>query len=113
MGWGRRARRIWTSSLLLVPAAAVLVTVVPATPAWADDFDKALAEIDKALETNPYSVSEDSLKSCEAMRNTAVLLRKMGQIDRAVRRLKSCRKLLGLEAYSSQIPSIPGDPWFA
>jgi len=84
---------------MLIVAASLLVTV-PST-AHADSFDKALAEIDEAIETNPHGVSPESIKTCSAMRDTAVLLRKMGHIARAVRRLKSCRRLLGLEGYSS------------
>jgi hypothetical protein len=88
------------SALLLTAAALALVLSLP-PPAHADAFDRALAKIDEALETNPNGVSPESLRSCQAMRRTAVLLHEMGRNTRAFRRLKSCRRLLELEGYRS------------
>jgi hypothetical protein len=109
MGFGMRTSRAWTGLLLAALATASLVLALP-SPVQADAWDDALAEIDEALETNPNGVSEESLRSCRAMRKTAVLLRKMGQHARAVRRLKSCRKLLGMDELQSGRPSDPGLP---
>ncbi|MDJ0851631.1 MAG: hypothetical protein QNK04_24920 [Myxococcota bacterium] len=82
------------------------------TPARADGFDKALAEIDEALEKNPHNASPESLRSCRSMRKTAVLLRKMGHIERAVRRINSCRRLLGLDGLAPRGLYELELPWF-
>ena len=86
---------------MLAGAAVLLLALALPPPAHADAFDQALAEIDAALETNPNAVSEDSLRSCRAMRKTAILLHEMGRNTRAFRRLKSCRRFLGLDGYRS------------
>jgi hypothetical protein len=95
----------------LLAAAATLVLALPSA-VQADPFEKALAQIDEALETNPHGVSPENLRTCRAMRDTAVLLRKMGRHARAMRRLKACRKLLGLDDYRSLGPGDPGLPCF-
>lgn len=107
---GGQRRRIGASCWLAVAVATALALALP-SPLRADVFDKALAEIDQALEANPNHVSPDSIRSCRAMRNTAILLREMGQYERAVRRLKMCRKLLGLDDYESQRPADGSSPW--
>jgi hypothetical protein len=112
MAFKWQTRRVWTGSLLATAVAATLVMVLP-SPVQADAFDQALAQIDEALETNPNGVSPESLRTCRAMRKTAVLLRKMGHYARAVRRLKACRKLLGLDDYRSLGPRDPGLPCVA
>jgi hypothetical protein len=95
-------RWVWTASSIVAMFVAVSLLLTPPPTARAgDSFDKALAEIDEALATNPMGASDESIKSCRAMRDTAVLLREIGQIARAVRRLKACRRLLRLEAYPS------------
>ena len=99
------------SSLLTAAVAATLVLVIPSS-VRADAFDDALAQIDEALETNPKGVPQESLDTCRAMRKTAVLLRKMRHYARAVRRLKACRKLLGIDDYRSGRPVDPGFPCF-
>jgi hypothetical protein len=99
--------------MLAASAAAALLLLAPVAPAQEDAFDRALAEIDEALETNPRNVPEDSIKSCRAMRDTAVLLRKMGHHARAVRRIKSCRRLLGLDDFQSGRAPEPGVTWVA
>ncbi len=81
----------------LIAVTSVSIALAVPSPLRADAFDQALAEIDQALETNPYSASKESLRTCRAMRKTAILLRKMGHHARAARRLKSCRRLLGIE----------------
>jgi hypothetical protein len=111
MRCSRQKSRMWTG-LLLVAAAATLLLALPSS-VKADAFDDALAQIDAALETNPNGVSPESIRSCRAMRKTAVLLRKMGHYERAVRRLKACRRLLGLDDYRSLGPRDPGLPCFA
>ena len=105
--WQDRIRAGW-----LLAVVASLALALP-SPVSADEFDKALAEIDEALETNPHGVSEDSLRSCRAMRKTAILLRKMGKHARAVRRIKACRRLLGLEDYRSGRATDARFPWVA
>jgi hypothetical protein len=100
------------SSLLAAAVAATVVLALP-SPVRADAFDEALAQIDEALETNPNGVSQESLRTCRAMRKTAVLLRKMGHYERAVRRLKACRRLLGLDDSRSRGPKDPGLPCLA
>jgi len=84
--------------------AAVAVFALALAPAAQAEnaYDRALAEIVAALETNPNAVSPDSIETCRTMLHTARLLRKMGRIDRAVRRLKACRRLLGLEQHQSR-----------
>jgi hypothetical protein len=72
-------------------------------PAHAENsYDKALAEITEAMETNPNGASPDSINTCRTMLETAKLLRKMGKIDRAVRRLKACQRLLGIGGQRSR-----------
>ena len=83
----------------LTAAAIVSLALALPPPAHADAFDQQLAAIDEALETNPNGVSKESLRSCRAMRKTAILLHQMGRNTRAFRRLKSCRRLLEIDGY--------------
>lgn len=113
---GRRRAGAWISATAVAAALATgSLPLAPAvraqTPAQQDAFDRALAEIDEAIATNPNGVPEQSLESCRAMRKTAVLLRKMGQHTRAVRRIKACRKLLGIDDYRSGLGGEPGVAW--
>jgi len=96
------------SSWVCVVVAALAMSLAFAPPVLADDFDRAVAEIQEALETNPMGVSPDSLDTCRAMLKTAVLLRKMGKGARAVRRIKSCRRLLGLDDSLARRTEEPG-----
>jgi hypothetical protein len=98
---------------MLVALAALGLVLTAAPAVQADGFDNALAEVDAALESNPYGVPEDNLKTCRSMRKTAVLLKKMGHYERAFRRLKSCRKLLGIEDYRSDATPHRRQPWVA
>ena len=107
----QQTRRMGTRSLLAAFAAVSLLLALPANAQQVSAFDKALAQIDEALVTNPHGVSEDSLRSCRAMRKTAVLLRKMGHYARAARRLQSCLRLLGLAEYRSHDARDPDLPW--
>jgi len=108
-----QTRKTWTSSMLAALAVVSLVLALPATAQPVSAFDKVLAQIDEALVTNPHGVSEDSLRSCRAMRKTAVLLRKMGHHARAARRLKSCLRLLGIEDYGFRNLRDSDLPWIA
>ena len=74
---------------------AALLLFSPA-PVAADAFEKQLAIIDQALETNPSGVTQQALDACKTMRDMAVKLYRMGKPTRAERRLKMCRKLLEL-----------------
>ena len=112
MRFSWQTSRVWMSSLLAAAVAATLVLALP-SPVRADAFDDALAQINEALETNPNGVSPESLRTCRAMLKTAVLLRKMGHYARAVRRLKACRRLVGIDDYRSRGPRDPGFPCFA
>ena len=96
--------RIWAfwAGAVAAGVAGAALLLAPVSHADMDAFEKALAEIDQALEANPKGVSEDSLNSCRAMRKTAVLLHKMGKHARAVRRIQGCRRLLGLDEYRSE-----------
>ena len=89
-----RERLIPCLVALLALSAALLV----AEPSGAqpDAFQRALADVDRALATNPNGVPEESLNSCRAMRKTAILLYQTGRHERAFRRLNACRKLLKL-----------------
>lgn len=115
---GNRQMRGIRASSLLAAVSIALVSLAPAPMAWATTFEEVLAAIDEALETNPYGVSEDSLRSCKAMRDTAVLLAEMGRYTRAVRRLNACTKLLGMKDFQSRSDphddheTDPGRPWF-
>lgn len=85
-----------------IAIAALSTLALPPMAQGADAYETALAEIMQALETNPNGASPDSLETCRSMLETAKLLRKMGRTDRAIRRLKGCQRLLGLEDYRSQ-----------
>ena len=103
---GQAMRFRWEShrgraTALLTAAAIVPLALALPLPAHADTFDRELAAIDEALETNPNGVSQESLRSCRAMRKTAILLHQMGRSTRAFRRLKSCRRLLEIDGYRS------------
>lgn len=92
--------------------ATLSLSIAPAARADLEAFKAALAEIDEALATNPYGASPDNLETCRAMRKTSVLLWKMGHRERAVRRLQSCRRLLGLEGYAPGSRGEPGVTWW-
>ena len=86
---GSRWRRLGTvclTALLLLGAGDA-----PQSP-----FERALAQIDHALETNPSGVSDQAIRACKGMRDMAVKLYRAGHPTRAERRLKMCRKLLEL-----------------
>jgi hypothetical protein len=83
----------WRSAAV---AVAALLLLVSATPVAADSFEKQIAQIDHALETNPSGVTQQALDACKSMRDMAVKLYKLGKPDRAERRLKMCRRLLEL-----------------
>ena len=84
-GW-RRLSAVCLAGLLLLGAGDP-----PQTP-----FERAVAQIDQALETNPSGVSEQALRACKSMRDMAVKLYRAGHPTRAERRIKMCRKLLEL-----------------
>jgi hypothetical protein len=109
----RQKCRIGAHSFIAAFAVVSLLLALPVDAQPVNAFDKALAQIDEALATNPNGVSEDSLRSCRSMRKTAVLLRKMGHHARAVRRLKSCLRLLGFGDYRSHNLRDPDLPWAA
>ncbi len=81
----------------LVAALLLGLFAAVAVPALAETFEEIVARIDAALEDPPPGVTEESLKSCRSMRNTAVKLYRMGMAARAERRLRMCLKLLRLE----------------
>ena len=98
----------WTPgvrALAWLAAAAVLALALAPAARAENAYDRALAEIVEALETNPNAVSPDSINTCRTMLDTAKLLRKMGRIDRAIRRLKACQRLLCLEHQSRYVPT--------
>lgn len=83
--------------LALVLAALASLLLAPTQMTQKELWERSLAQVDEALETNPSGVSEHSLSSCRATRKTAVLLYKMGHHARAFRRLEYCRELLRIE----------------
>lgn len=107
---GRYRRDGWRCSIFV--AAGMLFVLAFASPVLADAFDDAVAEINKALEANANDVPEESLNTCRSMLKTAVLLRKMGHTDRAIRRIKSCWKFLGVSEFDSSAKD-PGPAWLA
>jgi hypothetical protein len=112
MRWGARTGRRLGLGLVLAALASLLLAPTPSDPPSQKEIWKAaLAEVDQALETNPHQVSEESLASCRAMRKTAALLYKMGQPVRAYRRLKACRRVLGLEGYQYGRAHPSSVPW--
>lgn len=82
----RRLGAVCLTALLLLGAGDA-----PKTP-----FERAVAQIDHALETNPSGVSQQALRACKSMRDMAEKLYRAGHPTRAERRLKMCRKLLEL-----------------
>jgi cytochrome c553 len=56
----------------------------------ANTFEQDLEQVDHALKTNPTHAIQQSLESCLAQRNHAVVLQKMGQHERARRALDYC-----------------------
>jgi hypothetical protein len=89
--------------------------MAPASPPTQKEmWQRSLAQVDEALETNPSGVSEESLQSCRSTRKTAALLYKMGHHARAFRRLEYCRMLLRIDWIDweqSGAPRPPGDSW--
>jgi len=110
---GRSGSRLGLGLLLFALASLLLAPTPSDPPSQQEIWKRALAEIDEAIETNPNGVSQESLKSCVAMRKTAVLLYKMGQPVRAYRRLKGCRRLLGLDSYPYGRLHRERASWFA
>ena len=74
--------------LLTLAFAAIFLLTTSARAT--NTFDEDLAQIDKALETNPTKALRQSLESCLKQRNHAVLLNKMGHEERARRALQYC-----------------------
>jgi hypothetical protein len=85
----------YTSALAAFAALSFLV----AEPAAAQYYEKDLAVVNQALETNPSQVPQEAVDACKSMRDMAVQLNKMGKRDRAERRLKSCKQLLKIGEY--------------
>jgi cytochrome c553 len=94
-----RCCRNWVVSLVVV-----LTLVVPSL-AFADDFERQLARIDKALMTNPHHVVEHALNTCLNRRSFAAQLYYAGHVERAERGLKYCMKLLKISE-QDPVPKI-------
>ena len=112
IGSGRRTRAVRSGFVVLAAALAVPLALALAPAAQADAFDRAVAEIDEALEKNPHGASPESLRSCRSMRKTALLLRKLGHMERAIRRINACRRLLGLDPLDSRSMREWKHGWF-
>ena len=97
----------------LAMAALASFLLAPSPPSRKEVWERSLAQIDQALETNPGGVSEATLNSCRAMRKTATLLYKIGHYARAFRRLKSCRDLLRIDWYRTGDARPPRVSWLA
>jgi cytochrome c553 len=76
-----------------VSIAVVLIVAAPSL-AIADEFERTLARVDRALATNPSHVVEHALDSCVNRRAFAAQLYNAGHIARAERGLKYCVKVL-------------------
>lgn len=83
--------RKWKSAVIAVVAAVSLGSGGTIT------FDQYLKAVNDALVNNPASVSQQNLDACITMRDMAVKLHEMKMDARAFRRLKMCRRLLGLD----------------
>ena len=81
----------WAASITI----AVLLFASPVV-AGADDFERTLARVDRALETNPHRVVGHALDTCSKRRRVAAQLYHRGHNVRAERSLKYCVKLLKL-----------------
>jgi cytochrome c553 len=90
-------------------ACAVITTLVfaLAPPALADEFEKKLARIDRALASNPNHVVEHALTTCVNRRAFAANLYYAGHVARAERSLNYCIKLLRI---SERDPNPRVDP---
>ena len=82
-------RRTW-----ITLATALALLAAGPLPAAAEDFDDALARIDRALRTNPKRVPAEALLSCQNRRNYAAQLAHAGEWQRARRGLRYCFRLL-------------------
>ncbi len=69
---------------------AIAIMAVTPLPAVANTFQDDLDQVDYALKHNPTHALQQSLESCLAQRNHAVVLQKMGQQERARRALNYC-----------------------
>jgi hypothetical protein len=83
--------KTWKSTVIAVVAALSLGSGGSVT------FEQYLGVIDKALANNPAAVPQQNLDACKPMRDMAVKLHEAKMDARAIRRLKMCRRLLGLD----------------
>jgi len=80
---------------------------VGASASFADDFERSLARVDKALRDNPNHVFSHALEYCYDRRVFAARLYMMGETTRAERSLKSCYNVLGIPAIDPKPPKPP------
>ena len=73
-------------SHIVTIAALIFVPHIVLANTFQDDLD----QVDYALKNNPTKALQQSLESCLAQRNHAVVLQKMGQHERARRALDYC-----------------------
>ncbi|GAG06231.1 unnamed protein product, partial [marine sediment metagenome] len=81
-----------------VASIVTFVLLALPLPGFADEFERTLAQVDRALAKNPTHVVEHALRSCANRRTYAAKLYYAGHVARAERSLKYCVKLLRISA---------------
>lgn len=87
---GRAGRRAALGTICLTVG---LLVSLPG-PVVAEDFERMLQRVDKALATNPQHVVQHALETCLNRRQFATKLYYAGHVERAERSLRYCMRLL-------------------
>ena len=90
----RRSARGYDVLACITMATLALAAAASASDA---DFQSRLARVEKGLRENPNRVPEHALFACQDRRVYAIRLFQGGESARAVRSLRFCSKLLGLD----------------
>lgn len=96
------------TALVVVFLAAMIVVGMPGTGS-ADDFERMLQRVDKAISTNPQHVVEHALDTCANRRQFAVKLYYAGHPERAERSLRYCMRLLKLSEIDPTPPPLSAE----